>query len=1500
MSNTAVPLIRRRIASLRIAAAVLAVLAISVLGLAQAPVAPIAGSTRVTVRSAPNTVLVKLRESLGGEVMAALPPGTLLLNSTTPTTSSVKDFLLRYRVSSIAPLFPEFARAWLLRGLTAEQVVDQTRRQFPTRSARFRGAPPPVGLDRIYILTTNDRQTPLSNLIARLKADPNVEYAQLDQGYSVNTLPNDPYLSSSGSWGQSYADLWGLFFIGAPAAWGTATGSGVTVAVIDTGIDLTHPDIVANLWTNPVDDPDFPGDTYGWSFVDSNNNPTDGFGHGTHVAGTIAATANNGIGIAGVAYNARVMAVKGLNDQGYGFDSTLAPALTYAADRGADVMNLSWGEAGTDQVIADAVAYAYSLGVVVVAAAGNNDIDATGFSPASLPDVITVAAIDPTGARANFSDFGPKIDVAAPGVDILSLQAAGTALGAVVSPGYIILSGTSMATPHVAGLAALVLSQNPDFTNEQVRQVLRSSASSASAPNSNTGYGVIQSAPALAVSAPLEAHIASPLNGLAASGIITISGAAQGAGFASYQLSYGSGTAPTSWTTFLSSSNPVSAAVLGTLDASQLNTGTFAIRLTVLNTSGAAFVDQVQISTSNAAFASPKPPNALTSATSYKPGGLIQIMGTAGGAGFQSYTLQWAPGADPGTGWRSSGITLTGGGTASVSNGVLGTWNTSGFNTAGYYTLLLTVYRTNSTDTVLTILYLQPDLLSSAWPLWLAQGSYGGTMQACSNGTTPCQLALASPNVGATPGGLAILSMDGTANQYQLPLPGYGSFHQPSVANLAGSNDQIVVADNSLLRVYNVTGAESAEMVPATTLDLTRVLAPIVDLAGNGTWTTLAFGTDWNTNLGYVYAWTGTGTPASGSFPIVVQDQNPINSWYNRVRVLAADVNGTGSKEIVVSEGLSPTTFTLRLYSASGTPLTWAVPQLSGMPESLAAADLDGNGQSEVVVVAYDTNFMTSGGYATIHVFQPNGSERAGWPQQFPITSQSQQSYLAIGNLAQNGQQQIVWASTMLCVLNADGTKYSSAWPLVQPANPGLAQGTYGPIVLADVDGDGKPEIVTTSDNLTATTDPFFPFSSYYDQQLLAYHLDGTVSRSWQLTGMNGYDSYTNGVPSIGNFSGQGTTEIAVAYYVSGQGGLLPGVVSILETGVLYNPASSPWPYAYGNPQNNPVLASSNPLAISGPVSLPSGTVDLAYPATTITATGGTGSYTWSATGLPPGMVLNSSTGILSGTPTNAANSPFQVNITVTDSSQATASQAYSLAIVLAYLVGDVYPFTDDTAGDFGDDSLNTLDLIAVLRAVTNIGPVPAPCSDRFDAMDSYPVDTATTRGGDGALNTLDLIVLLERVTSIDPSRPVRTPRTTCNTSQAQTQARRDAVAGTLELVPAGPAGDGWQRTAVFLRATADLDLAGLSFSLTSASDSQLRFMPSDHPPSIMDTGLAGNLALAWLNGWTARAGQRVLLGYAETPPGSSPLAFHALSASAASDGRNVVLDSGSSRRPPR
>lgn len=270
---------------------------------------------------------------------------------------------------------------------------------------------------------------------------------------------------------------WNLNAIGAPEAWAAGySGQGVTVAVIDTGVDLDHPDLVHNLFVNPgevpgngIDDDGngFVDDVHGYDFADRDANPDDESGHGTHVAGTIAAT-RNGFGATGVAPDAKILPVRVLGSNGTGSTSAVAAGIRYAANLGADIINLSLG-GGYSGAIDAAIDYARSLGSLIVAAAGNESAAIPSFPArfsASDSNVISVGAINSSGALAGFSnDVGGSgaIQVDAPGVGIFSTYVGG---------GYASLSGTSMASPHVAGLAALMLSSNPNLTSPAIRELL--------------------------------------------------------------------------------------------------------------------------------------------------------------------------------------------------------------------------------------------------------------------------------------------------------------------------------------------------------------------------------------------------------------------------------------------------------------------------------------------------------------------------------------------------------------------------------------------------------------------------------------------------------------------------------------------------------------------------------------------------------------------------------------------------------------------------------------------------------------------------------------------------------------------------------------------------------------------------------------------------------------------------------------------------------------------
>lgn len=328
-----------------------------------------------------------------------------------------------------------------------------------------------------------------TKILQRLNEKKSVAYAEPNYLVEATRTPNDPY----------YSDQWALNNTGQSggtvgadididSVWNNLTGSDVVVAIIDTGIDYTHPDLAANMWhnaneipNNSIDDDNngYVDDYYGYNFWYYNGDPDDDHFHGTHVAGTIGAVGDNGIGVTGINWNAKLMAVKFLNSSGSGYLSDAISAIEYAVDNGAKVLNNSWGFMSGQQLptnptlepvqsLRDAIEYADQHGVIFVAAAGNDGVDsdtsANYPSSYSVANILSVASTDRNDDRSYFSNWGSiSVDLGAPGSAILSTYPTW-----YVNPPYATISGTSMATPHVAGAAALIWEDNPILTHRQV------------------------------------------------------------------------------------------------------------------------------------------------------------------------------------------------------------------------------------------------------------------------------------------------------------------------------------------------------------------------------------------------------------------------------------------------------------------------------------------------------------------------------------------------------------------------------------------------------------------------------------------------------------------------------------------------------------------------------------------------------------------------------------------------------------------------------------------------------------------------------------------------------------------------------------------------------------------------------------------------------------------------------------------------------------------------
>lgn len=331
----------------------------------------------------------------------------------------------------------------------------------------------------------------------QLARNPHLKFAELDGLSKPSLVSNDPYLGSE----------WHLTKIGAMAAWDIGQGSGVTVAILDTGVDASHPDLASRI-------------VPGWNFYSNLSDTSDVYNHGTGVAGTAAAITNNGAGVAGMAGLARIMPLKVSADTGSASWSAMAQALTYAADHGVRVANISYMVGGVASV-QSAAQYMKNKGGLVFVAAGNTGTASVDLASTSL---ITVAATDANDQRASWSTYGPYVSLAAPGVGLYTTTKGG---------GYVSESGTSFSSPLAAGVAAAVMSANPALTSTQVEQILFSTATDLGPVGRDVsfGYGRVNAAaavqaalatPAADTQAP-TVGIASPAASGTVSGLVVVS-----------------------------------------------------------------------------------------------------------------------------------------------------------------------------------------------------------------------------------------------------------------------------------------------------------------------------------------------------------------------------------------------------------------------------------------------------------------------------------------------------------------------------------------------------------------------------------------------------------------------------------------------------------------------------------------------------------------------------------------------------------------------------------------------------------------------------------------------------------------------------------------------------------------------------------------------------------------------------------------------------------------
>jgi subtilisin family serine protease len=368
-------------------------------------------------------------------------------------------------VRAFAEDAPQFARGRIL----VEPKPGLTGEEFDTILKRHGGkGRRKLGQSNMHVVELPAGASE-ADVVQLLRKHPELKYAELDRKVMVSATANDPYMGSE----------WHLSKMGATSAWDTTQGNGVVIAILDSGVDASHPDLAAQM-------------VPGYNIYNNNTDTADVCGHGTGVAGTAAAATNNGAGVAGVAGGAKIMPVRiafaDASGACYAYLSTIASGITWAADHGAKIANISYdGLAGSSAVLS-AAAYMKSKGGLVFVAAGNDGTSRT-FAPTT--NVIVVSATDSTDTKASWSSYGPAVSLAAPGAGIWSTAKGGT---------YKSWNGTSFAAPAAAGVAALVMATNPGMSNTAVESMLFATAVDLGTAGRDNlyGYGRVNASAAVA------------------------------------------------------------------------------------------------------------------------------------------------------------------------------------------------------------------------------------------------------------------------------------------------------------------------------------------------------------------------------------------------------------------------------------------------------------------------------------------------------------------------------------------------------------------------------------------------------------------------------------------------------------------------------------------------------------------------------------------------------------------------------------------------------------------------------------------------------------------------------------------------------------------------------------------------------------------------------------------------------------------------------------------
>ncbi len=981
----------------------------------------------------------------------------------------------------------------------ADRRLSELRRRFtvthekPLLAKRHAAHPGGSPLQEVYVLQIMPG-TDIEDAAKAFQDLAIVEYAQPDYPLEFYDVPDDPL----------YSHQWGLHNTGQAHyhivrisgnendTLTTVTGtpdadidahevfadppdntSSVVVAIVDTGVDPNHPDLGGSFWVNPHEvpgnglDDDHNGitdDTIGCDVVNGSNDPADEYGHGTHCAGIVAAVTGNSQGVAGVTPGARIMAVKC-------WPLTLvnaAKGLVYAAENGADVINMSWGANFEMPVVYDALRFAQSRGVVLIASAGNDGEEKVNY-PASYPEVIAVGASNSDDEVAYFSTFNEYIDLCAPGLSILSLRAAGTdmygtkgePLVHIIEDDYYLASGTSMSGPHVVAAAAYLRSLSPGLSHDFIKSVLETTADDFVDPyglgqsypgwDMYSGHGRINLRAALDAPRPaISAVLTSPYKFAVVSGILDIVGTADGDDFTDYSVEYGVGSTPSSWTEIHSSATPVTDGSLATWNTAGLE-GLYLLRVTV-GEHNRATVPVFVVSEARVEITFPAENDTL--------GGFTPILGSAICPDYSHTVVEYGSGPSPAT-WYPINTA-----TEMTYAGQLASWHTVSL-ADGSYTIRVSVYSDvgQEAQQSITVFLVAPFAGENGW-----SADVGAQTASSAN---YCDIDQDGENelIVGTASGIRVLNTDGSFQVTGIPpFPGGDYRIVPAVGYLDSDEyaDVVFVRSDGMLLGYpssapsfQVPLSETPNMnyiMPANEDQVPRVF--LKDINGDGLDEIHYFpgGNEYDGRQGWHFIFNPDGSSWACGFPPHVSYRY----------CLPADLDGDGVDEIYCYGD------NLAQFDTCGNLINsmLLIPDghaIAKYGSDMSAVDIDGDGKSELILHGFSGTGVCSDGRHYIYAFDEALLVKDGWPRDMAIGSYFRPSHPAFGDLDGDGSLEYVVAFTdleisYLRVWRLDGAPFlttaSPAGEFARSFNPGI----FNTALIADLDGNYEPDIFVAAD----------------------------------------------------------------------------------------------------------------------------------------------------------------------------------------------------------------------------------------------------------------------------------------------------------------------------------------------------------------------------------------------------------------------------------------------------